>query len=112
MAEFGMASNHWVLPTIDRVEDGEVRAHVSIVVPQETDLTAEDVDLAVQAGGEQLPQTGRPDVLRLVTLVGTNAIGFFSFANPSNASPTAATVTLRGESVEFSFGDPGPLPVA
>jgi hypothetical protein len=113
MAEFGTANEHWVLPTIDAMGGGQVRCHVSIVLEGEDDtIAAEDVDLAIEAGGQWLAQTGRPDQLRYVTLTGTNAIAFFSFDNPSDAQPTRAVVTLRGEQAEFNYGTPGPLPVA
>jgi hypothetical protein len=115
MAEFAAVGGLWVLPSIDGMDDGQVRAHVSIAVGSPEDVTVSDVDLAIEAGGEGLAQTGRPTRLGYVSLRSTAAIAFFTFANPNNATPTRAVVTLKGESVAFDFGggeDPGSLPVA
>lgn len=109
MAEFAAAGGHWVLPTLDGVDDGQVRAHVSITVGGTQDVSAGDVDLAVEAGGSVLEQIARPSdqaPLVFISTRATTAVGFFVFANPSNATPTRATVTLRGESASFDFGPP------
>ena len=109
MAEFAAAGGHWVLPTLDGVDDGQVRAHVSITVGSTEEVSEGDVDLSVEAGGESLAQLARPgssSPLIYISTKATTAIGFFTFANPSNATPTRATVTLNGESVSFDFGPP------
>jgi hypothetical protein len=115
MAEFAAAGGHWVYPTLHGLDDGQVRAHVSITVGAAGEVQEGNVDLAVEAGGESLAQIARPgsdSPLMHISTRATTAIGFFTFSNPSNASPTRAIVTLNGESVAFDFGDPGPLPVA
>ena len=116
MAESKVAGGRWVAATIHQVGDGQVGAHVSIAVENPGDLSADAVDLAVEAGGQSLEQIGRPGnnatPLHYITTGATTAIADFVFANPSNASPTRAVVTLNGESVAFDLGDSGPLPVA
>ncbi len=106
MAEAAAAGGHWVLPTLDGMDDGQVRAHVSIAVETFEDVSAGEVDLAVEAGGEALALTARSDAFHFISTGATTAIADFVFANPSNASPTRATVTLRGEAVSFEFGPP------
>lgn len=109
MAEAAAAGGHWVLPTLDGVDDGQVRAHVSIAVDTMEEVAAENIDLAVEAGGASLQQIARPGAdspLVFLSTGATTAVGFFTFANPSNATPNRATVTLNGESVSFDFGPP------
>lgn len=110
MAEFAAAGGHWVLPTMDSMSDGQVRAHVSISVGSSGDVGESEVDLAVEAGGASLELLARPDSTSspfvFLTTRATTAVGFFVFANPSNATPTRATISLRGEQATFEFGPP------
>ena len=106
MAEAAAAGGHWVLPTVDGIDDGQVRAHVSIAVETFEDVAASEVELAVEAGGEPLTLTARSDAFHFISTGATTAIADFVFANPSNAAPTRATVTLRGEAASFDFGPP------
>jgi hypothetical protein len=110
MAEFAAAGGHWVLPTMDGMGDGQVRAHVSISVGGPGEVAEGDIDLAVEAGGESLQQLARPDAssapLVYVSTRATTAVGFFVFANPNHATPTRATVFLRGEHATFEVGPP------
>jgi hypothetical protein len=116
MAESKFAGGHWVFATIHQVGDGQVGAHVSISVENPGDISADSVNLAIEAGGHSLQQIARPGVhatpLHYISTGATTAIADFVFANPSNANPTRAVVTLNDESVAFDYGDPGPLPVA
>jgi hypothetical protein len=111
-----IAGEHWVFATIHQVGDGQVGAHVSIAVSQPGEISADSVDLAVEAGGQTLPLIGRPGngatPLHYISTGATTAIADFVFSNPSNAMPTRAVVTLNGESVAFDYVDPGSLPVA
>lgn len=111
-----IAGDHWVFATIHQVGDGQVGAHVSIAVSEPGEISADAVDLAVEAGGESLQQIGRPGSgatpLHYISTGATTAIADFVFANPTNATPTRATVTLNGQSATFDYGDPGSLPVA
>lgn len=110
MAEFAAAGGHWVLPTMDGMDDGQIRAHVSISVGSPDDVGEGEVDLHVEAGGLSLEQIARPDPQSApfvyLTTRATTAVGFFVFANPGNPAPTRATVTLRGEQATFEFGPP------
>ena len=105
-----IAGEHWVFATIHQVGDGQVGAHVSIAVDSPGEIAADNVDLAIEAGGQSLEQIGRPGnnatPLHYISTGATTAIADFVFSNPSNASPTRATVTLNGESVSFDFGSP------
>lgn len=105
-----VAGEHWVFATIHQVGDGQVGAHVSIAVQEPGEIAAENLDLSIEAGGQLLEQIGRPGnnatPLHYISTGATTAIADFVFANPANAAPTRATVTLNGESVTFEYGPP------
>lgn len=117
MAESKAAGGHWVFATIHQLGNQQVGAHVSIAVQNPGDISADSVDLAIEvSGGQALEQIGRPGnnatPLHYISTGATTAIADFVFANPLNATPTRAVVTLNGESVAFDYGEPAPLPVS
>jgi hypothetical protein len=104
------AGGFWITATIHQVGDGQVGAHVSVAVENPGDISADSLNMAVEAGGESLQQIGWPGnnatPLHYISTGATTAIADFVFANPTNAYPTRATVTLNDESVSFEFGPP------
>jgi hypothetical protein len=117
MAEFGAVGGHWVLPNVDSNADATVRMHVSVAVGSKDEFSEGDIDLAVRANDSTLEQTSRPGAdfpLAYVSTRAITAVAFFTFANPDNLTPAQATVTLLGESLDFTLGPPtdqgdGPL---
>ncbi len=122
MTDYSGVGGHWVLPNVD-VLGTQVRAHVSVAVAAEGEFTTADVDLALLAGDTVLAQLTRPgpdNPLWYTHTRSTGAAAFFTFDNPENLRPTAATVTLLGESLTLDVqgqdpppleGDPGSLPM-
>lgn len=109
MTDSMLLAEHWVSPTVNRVQGGQVAMHVSVTVDSMEDISEEEVDVELWADDQQLAQLGRPgsdNPFRFVEVTSMTAVGFFTFDDPAEAIPTAARVTLRGESGDFELEPP------
>lgn len=93
------------VPTIDDAPGGMVALHVSISIDRDSDIQADDLDVAVSAGGNALNQTARPPagaLLPKIMMASGTAFGQFTFDNPGDAAIDSVTVSLQGESATFN----------
>lgn len=102
------AGDFWVYPTIDEIVDGSVLVHVAIAVDEAEALRADEVSVELSADGRVLDVAQAPPdgVLPVIRMVGANAYAQYRFANPDNALPTAAAVSVRGGSTSFDLSFP------
>jgi len=109
MADSMLLAEHWVAPTVNRVQDGQAAMHVSLGVDTLEDVAEEELDVELWVDDQQLAQLTRPGVdnpFRFVEVTSLTAVGFFTFDDPDHLIPTAARVTFRGESGDFGLEPP------
>jgi hypothetical protein len=99
------AGAFWVLPSIDDPTGGTVRVSVAIAVGQAGELTSDDVQVAVVAGGLDCALTEGPPAgaLLSVELVSVNQYAQFTFEDPGDQPLEQITVTVRGDSTTFDL---------
>lgn len=108
MVEAQMVSGHWLVPTVESNDDGVVRLHVSVSVPDVEALEGHVVTAAVVAGGQQLPVREAPleGSYYYLETISVTAVADFAFDNPEQLPVQQVTVALDGEQATFEVEAP------